>query len=38
VFPAERGGYPDVHNFRNREWTPAQIAAGVEPLRRIYDL
>jgi integrase len=38
VFPAERGGYLDLHNFRNREWKPAQIAAGIEPLRRIYDL
>jgi integrase len=37
VFP-ERGGYLDLHNFRNREWKPAQIAAGIEPLRRIYDL
>jgi hypothetical protein len=23
---------------RNREWKPAQVAAGIEPLRRIYDL
>ena len=38
VFPAERGGYLDLHNFRNREWEPAQVAAGVDPLRRIYDL
>ncbi|HYY33800.1 MAG TPA: site-specific integrase [Gaiellaceae bacterium] len=38
VFPAERGGYLDRHNFRNREWKPAQVAAGIEPLRRIYDL
>src|SRR6266511_5974849 len=38
VFPAERGGYLDLHNFRNREWKPAQLAAGIEPLRRIYDL
>jgi integrase len=38
VFPAERGGYLDLHNFRNREWKPAQVAAGIEPLRRIYDL
>jgi hypothetical protein len=38
VFPTDRGGYLDLHNFRNREWKPAQIAAGVEPLRRIYDL
>jgi hypothetical protein len=35
VFPAERGGYLDVHNFRNREWKPAQLAAGIRPLRRI---
>jgi integrase len=38
VFPAERGGYLDLHNFRNREWKPAQLAVGIEPLRRIYDL
>jgi integrase len=38
VFPALRGGYLDLHNFRNREWKPAQIAAGIEPRRRIYDL
>ena len=38
VFPAERGGYLDLHNFRNRDWKPAQVAAGTEPLRRIYDL
>jgi integrase len=38
VFPADRGGYLDLHNFRNREWKPAQLGAGIEPLRRIYDL
>jgi integrase len=38
VFPAERGGYLDLHNFRNREWKPAQLVAGIEPLRRVYDL
>jgi integrase len=38
VFPAERGSYLDLHNFRNREWKPAQRAAGIEPLRRVYDL
>jgi integrase len=38
VFPAERGGYVDLHNFRNREWKPAQLAAEIEPVRRIYDL
>jgi integrase len=32
------GGYLDLHNFRNREWKPAQRAAGIEPLRRVYDL
>jgi integrase len=38
LFPAERGGYLDLHNFRNREWKPAQRAAEIEPLRRVYDL
>ena len=38
VFPAERGGYLDLHDFRNREWKPVQVSAGIEPLRRIYDL
>ncbi len=38
LFPAERGGYLDLHNFRNRNWKPAQLAIGIEPFRRIYDL
>jgi integrase len=38
VFPAERGGYLDLHDFRNRECKPAQVGAGSSPLRRIYDL
>ena len=38
LFPAKRGSYLDLHNFRNREWKPAQRAAGIEPLRRIYGL
>jgi integrase len=38
LFPAPQGGYLDLHNFRNRDWKPAQLAAGVEPFRRIYDL
>jgi integrase len=38
LFPAERGGYMDHHNFRNRSWKPAQLAAGIQPFRRIYDL
>ena len=38
LFPGERGGYLDLHTFRNRNWKPAQIAVGIEPFRRIYDL
>jgi integrase len=38
LFPAEGGGYLDLHNFRNRNWKPAQTALGIEPFRRIYDL
>jgi hypothetical protein len=37
LFPAPRGGHLDLHNFRNRDWKPAQLAAGIEPLRRVYD-
>jgi hypothetical protein len=38
LFPAVNGGYLDLHNFRNRDWKPAQLAAGIQPFRRIYDL
>ncbi len=38
LFPAPRGGYLDLHNFRARAWKPAQLAAAIEPLRRPYDL
>ena len=38
LFPAARGGYLDLHNFRAREWRPAQIAARIDPIRRPYDL
>src|SRR5207249_5844044 len=38
LFPGERGGYLDLHNFRDNHWKPAQLATGIEPLRRIYDL
>jgi integrase len=38
LFPSARGGYFDLHNFRNRYWKPAQIAAGIVPPRRVYDL
>ena len=37
-FPVRRGGYLDLHHFRPRHWRPAQIAAGIDPPRRIYDL
>jgi integrase len=33
-----RGAYFDLHNFRTREWKPAQLAVGITPLRRVYDL
>jgi integrase len=38
VFPALRGGYFDLHNFRRRAWMPAQRAVGITPLYRVYDL
>ena len=38
MFPSLRGAYFDLHNFRTREWKPAQLAVGISPLRRVYDL
>ena len=38
VFPSSEGGYFDLHNFRRRYWQPAQLTAGIRPLRRVYDL
>jgi integrase len=38
VFPSPGGRYFDLHNFRNRYWKPAQVAAGITPTRRVYDL
>lgn len=38
LFPAVNGGYFDLHNFRSRDWKPAQQAAGITPSRRVYDL
>jgi integrase len=38
LFPALRGGYMSLHNWRAREWKPAIRAAGIDPPRRIYDL
>ena len=37
LFPALNGGYLDLHNFRNRNWKSAQLAAEIGPFRRIYD-
>ncbi|HEY8647346.1 MAG TPA: hypothetical protein VIL77_15865, partial [Gaiellaceae bacterium] len=36
--PNARGGYIDLHNFRQRHWRPALVKAGIEPLRQPYDL
>ena len=30
LFPNTSGGYFDLHNFRNREWRPAQTRAGYQ--------
>jgi integrase len=38
LFPAPEGGYLDLHNWRPRRWRSAQLAAGLTPLRRLYDL
>jgi integrase len=38
LFPNSRGGYLDFRNFNRRHWKPVQKAAGIEPLRDLYDL
>lgn len=38
LFPSPSGGYLDLHNFRLRDWKPAQRRAGIDPVRRVYDL
>ena len=38
LFPAPRGGHINLRNFRRRQWKPAQVAAGIDPLRQPYDL
>jgi integrase len=38
LFPSPSGGYLHLHNFRTRAWKPAQRAAGIEPVHRLYDL
>ena len=35
LFPAPPGGYLDLHNFRHRDWKPAQRALGIDPIRRV---
>jgi hypothetical protein len=37
-FPGERGGYLDLHNFRNREWKPAQSRPGSSRCAEIRSL
>jgi hypothetical protein len=38
LFPNARGRYIDFRSFGRRHWKTAQIAAGIEPLRHLYDL
>jgi integrase len=38
LFPNTRGGHLDFRNFNRRHWKPVQKAAGIEPLRDLYDL
>ncbi|MDP9262420.1 MAG: site-specific integrase [Actinomycetota bacterium] len=38
LFPNSRGGHIDFRNFGPRQWKRAQVAAGIEPLRHLYDL
>jgi integrase len=37
LFPNSRGGHIDFRSFGRRHWKPAQSAAGIEPLRHLYD-
>lgn len=38
LFPNIRGGRIDFRIFGRKLWRPAQIEAGIEPLRGLYDL
>jgi len=38
LFPSPSGAYLDLHNFRLRDWKPAQREVGIDPVRRVYDL
>src|SRR5438105_858191 len=37
LFPNARGGRIDFRIFGRRHWRPAQIAAGIEPIRGLYE-
>jgi integrase len=38
LFPNRRGGRISFRTFGRRHWRPAQTAAAIDPLRRLYDL
>ena len=38
LFPSMRGGRIDFRIFGRKHWRPAQIKAGIEPVRGLYDL
>jgi integrase len=38
LFPNIRGGRIDFRVFGRRHWRPAQIKAGIDPIRGLYDL
>jgi integrase len=38
LFPNAAGGHLDFRNFNRRHWKPVQKAAGIDPLRDLYDL
>jgi integrase len=38
LFPNARGRRIDFRSFGRRHWKPAQTAAGIEPVRDLYDL
>jgi integrase len=38
LFPNARGGRIDFRSFGRRHWKPVQAAAGIEPVRDLYDM
>jgi integrase len=38
LFPNMRGGRIDFRIFGRKHWRPAQISAGIDPVRGLYDL